>query len=362
MRRLLGLMAVGFVASLTTLSFDSVEAQQQVPAMPAGASGDALSVLTYNVEGLPAPLAFGRARAADRIAARLKALRDVGQQPHVVVLQEAFGAAQQAIGEKAGYRYVAYGPDRDLTNDEPMSADDRAFAKSARLLKGETLGKWSGSGLAILSDYPIVAVKRVAFPSYACAGYDCMANKGVMMATVQVPGSATPVAVIATHMNSKDASGVTQARWNGAFARQVQTMGAFLHANLDADTAYVFAGDTNIGKSPLRRAQMEAMFAGLPRAAGAFPVRTALGTCLAEGSDCALSAPDEARKSFVKNKDWQVYAAGAATAISPMAIGVPFGHDATGRMLSDHIGYTAFYKLAAAAVPVTPSGAVVALR
>lgn len=361
MRTLFGLVA-GFAASLTMLSFDGVEAQQQVPAMPAAADADALSVLTYNVEGLPAPFAFGRAKAAGEIAARLKALREVGQQPHVVVLQEAFGAAQRAIGAKAGYRYIVFGPDRDLKNDEMETAEDRAFAKGARLLKGETLGKWSGSGLAILSDYPIVSVKRAAFPAYACAGYDCIANKGVMLATIAVPGSAAPVAVIATHMNSKDASGVAKARWNGAFERQVQTIGAFLRANLAADTPYIFAGDTNIGKSPIRRAALEAMFAALPRTGGAYPVRTALGTCLETGSACALSAPDEARKSFARNKDWQVYAAGAATALSPTAIGVPFGHDATGRMLSDHIGYTAFYRLAAATAPATPSGAVVALR
>ena len=164
-------VVAGVAAIGSLLAFDGVDAQEQAPArLPAAVAtaidaAPSLSVLTYNVEGLPVPLAFGRSKAADRIADRLKALRAIGEQPHVVVLQEAFGAAQRAIGEKAGYKYVAFGPDRDLANDEPMTDADRAFAHDARFLKGERSGKWASSGLAILSDYPIVAVRKAAFPS-----------------------------------------------------------------------------------------------------------------------------------------------------------------------------------------------------
>ena len=48
--------------------------------------------------------------------------------------------------------------------------------------RGERSGKVAGSGLQILSDYPIVAIRRQAFPEAACAGYDCLANKGIVMA------------------------------------------------------------------------------------------------------------------------------------------------------------------------------------
>ena len=305
--------------------------------------------MTYNVEGLPFPLRLGRGDAARHIADRLREMRAAHVQPHVVVLQEAFGDAQQSIGREAGYRYMAFGPDRQLSNGEPMSSEDRAFADGARLLKGERSGKLLGSGLAILSDYPIVAVTRTAFPAFACAGFDCLANKGVMMASVQVPGVAQPVAVVATHLNSKNASGVSRDRWTYAWLRQVHTMGLFLRTHLDAGAPYVLAGDLNIGRSPARAAFFEAMLAGLPRMSEEGVVRTALKTCLAGTDDgCTVNTPVEVRRSFAHNKDWQAYAPGAKTGVALLAVDAPFGHDVHGRMLSDHIGYTALYRLATA--------------
>jgi endonuclease/exonuclease/phosphatase family metal-dependent hydrolase len=305
-----------------------------------------LSVLTYNIEGLPAPIAWGRGGAAREIAARLREMRAHGDQPHVVVLQEAFGEAQRAIGREAGYRYVAFGPEAD-TPAAPiaMTAEDRAFAAQASFFKGERSGKWAGSGLAILSDYPIVAVKIAAFPAFACAGFDCLANKGVLIALVKVPGSAQPIAVVASHLNSKTASGVAKSRWNYAFRRQVDAMGTFLRANLPAEAPYVFAGDTNIGKSAQRRVQFTAMLSGLPRAGLSGIVQTALSTCLDAHGGCALADASEARRAFRHGKDWQVYGAGLDTMLRPIAIRVPFGHDAAGRMLSDHIGYVAAYEI-----------------
>jgi endonuclease/exonuclease/phosphatase family metal-dependent hydrolase len=324
-----------------------------------------LSVMTYNIEGLPFPLRAGRNGAAYRIADRLKEMRSAGLQPHVVVLQEAFGEAQHAIGRIAGYRYSAQGPDSRLANTEPMDTTDRAFASHASFFKGERLGKVMGSGLVILSDYPIVSVTRVAFPSYACAGFDCLANKGVVMAMVKVPGAQQPVAVVATHLNSKNASGVSKDRWNYAFNRQVQTIDLFLKAHLDAGTPYVLAGDLNIGKSPSRTATFAHMLAGLPRTADAGVVRTALDTCLG-GTDrgCTISAPGDVRVSHARNKDWQAFAPGAVTHVALLGIDAPFGQDDKGRMLSDHIGYTAFYRLTGAETVAAAGGGerVVALR
>lgn len=370
MRKVTGWFAAIGVGTTLVLGLASVKAEEWSP--PALVASDvqqkgenALSVMTYNVEGLPFPVRFGRSSAARQIADRLHQMRDAGLQPHVVVLQEAFGDAQRKIGEEAGYRYVAFGPDRDLRNDEAMSADDKAFAEQARFLKGERSGKMTGSGLAILSDYPIVSVAKAAFPSYACAGFDCLANKGVMMVTVQVPGVDQPVAVIATHMNSKDSSHVPEARHRYAFMRQVETVSKFLTANLPPSTPYIFAGDTNVGRSQPRMAALESMLAGLPRTADAGQVRIALKTCL-EGTDsgCMISTPKEVRISAKRNKDLQVFAPGATTSVALLGVDAPFGHDAKGRMLSDHIGYTAFYRFKGEAVAgqQSSSGQVVALR
>lgn len=310
-----------------------------MPALPRD-----FTVMTYNVEGLPFPVRRGRAAAADRIAARLRAMREAGTAPRVVVLQEAFGRSQKAIGAEAGYPYLAFGPGRHAANGEPEDAADRAFARGARHLKGENDGKWAGSGLAILSDYPILSIRETPFPSYACAGLDCLANKGVMLATIAVPGVAAPVSVVATHLNSKEASGVGPARFGWAYDRQVRSIGRFLAANLDPSDPYVFAGDTNIGRSPTRAATFEAMLEALPRTAGRGEVRTALATCLGPDAPCDLDRAGEARRSFRHGKDWEVYAPGAGTALRPVAISTPFGHDPNGTMLSDHIGYTVTYR------------------
>lgn len=335
-----GFALIGPAEAQDQLGIEPVPTIQQLKV-----DGPTLSVLTYNVEGLPFPFARSRGSAAELITERLKSLRAAGQQPHVVVLQEAFGQAQKAIGRDAGYRYVALGPGKHVKSDETMTDADRGFAARARYLKGEDIGKWRGSGLAILSDYPIVAVRKAVFPSWACAGYDCLANKGVMMAEVQVPGIDAPVAVIATHMNSKNASGVGEDRWNAAFDRQAQTIGWFLARNLDPTMPYIFAGDTNIGRSPQRRQWFERALAALPRDSANEEVRTALATCLVIKSACTVEAPAEAEKSYRRGKDLQVYADGATVKIQPLGIGVPFGADSRGRMLSDHIGYTAVYRL-----------------
>lgn len=345
-----GLIRAG-IAALTAAGFaflSVAQAQQDVGPvagvehLPVVADGPTLSVMTYNVEGLPFPFARGRSAAAGQIAKRLAALRAQGQQPHVVVLQEAFGDAQRKIGIEAGYRYSASGPDAQLKSDEAMTDTDRAFAGKAHFFKGEGIGKWRGSGLIILSDFPIVAVRKAAFPAWACAGFDCLANKGVLMAEVQVPGVDRPVAVIATHLNSKNASGVSKARWNAAFDRQAQTIGRFLAANLAADLPYVFAGDTNVGKSQQRR---DWLAAALPRADHA-ALKLSLAYCLDKATPCAIDAPAQAAQSYSRGKDWQAFVDGKTVHLEPLAINVPFGADARGRMLSDHIGYTTLYRLA----------------
>src|SRR4051812_471043 len=64
-----------------------------------------LSLLTYNVEGVPWPFAWNRPPAFTRIADRLLALRRSGQAPQIVALQEAFTGEAQAIGREALYPY-----------------------------------------------------------------------------------------------------------------------------------------------------------------------------------------------------------------------------------------------------------------
>jgi endonuclease/exonuclease/phosphatase family metal-dependent hydrolase len=298
-----------------------------------------LTVMSYNIKGLPWPVASGRPEALARIAARLAASRITASQPHIVMFQEAFSDAAKAIGAEAGYRYVVSGPSRSEVASAALTPSEQAFESRASWLKGERAGKWEDSGLLILSDYPILSVKRMAFPSSACAGYDCLANKGAVLAWVKVPGTAEPIAVVNTHLNSRGASGVANSRSDAAYARQVQALRSFIRNNIPISATAIVGGDLNIGHVPERIA---AAFAGAGLLQGAHDaVRSALISDLIKpGRERA-----DATALVARNKDWAFFRAGGPGGIALQSVSIPFGLERDGSMLSDHIGYEADFML-----------------
>lgn len=329
------------VLAAAALIVTGATAPRAMPTAPIGVpafDGD-LSVLTYNVHGLPWPVASGRPADLAAIGARLRDLRAHGQAPHIVVLQEAFTADARAIGPSAGYRYIVDGPSAEAAAPALGSASDRAFAAAAHWWSGETEGKLVGSGLQILSDYPVVARHAMAFPAFTCAGFDCLANKGALLVSVAVPGVATPVDIVTTHLNSRAASGVANDRSDKAYARQVGLLADFVRDERDPRHPLIVAGDFNVGKAFARRSALLGQASANWTAAGV--VRDALGVARDRGF--ALSA--DARTSLRRAKDWQFFAPGSAAALDLTGIAVPFGHDASGTMLSDHIGYVARFRL-----------------
>jgi endonuclease/exonuclease/phosphatase family metal-dependent hydrolase len=301
-----------------------------VPASPAAKSMDKpllrgdLSVLTYNVHGLPWPIARGRSADLGAIGDRLRAMRTAGRAPQVVVLQEAFTLEAQRIGRAAGYRYIVNGPVAE------MAPIDTATVRR-RWWSGESEGKWLGSGLQILSDYPVLATRAVVFSS--CAGYDCLANKGAVLARLAVQGA--QVDILTTHLNSRGASGVDNSRSDAAFKNQVSVLKQFVERAHDPRYALIVAGDFNIGKSPDRRAAVLGDYGVARRSADA------LHDALRQG----LALPRDAITSLHRSKDWQFFASGTQAAIAVTGIAVPFGRASDGTMLSDHIGYVASYRI-----------------
>src|SRR6478736_4561758 len=69
-----------------------------------------LSVMTYNVEGLPWPVRAGRGSKLKAIGRELAVLRERGLEPDVVLLQEGFSDEVDDLIELSGYPYVAKGP------------------------------------------------------------------------------------------------------------------------------------------------------------------------------------------------------------------------------------------------------------
>ena len=283
-----------------------------------------VTLLSYNVEGLPWPLTHGRGAAAASIAAELRAMHDRGDGPQVVAVQEAFGDAQKAIGSNAGYRYVAYGPSADQAAAAPATDAERAFLRHASLWHGETAGAHEDSGLAIFSDYPILWAKRVAFPRFACAGYDCLANKGMLAVALRVPGRATPLIVVDTHLNARAASGVGSDRSLFAYQRQTDSLRAFI-GDLGADGgSVVLAGDFNVGNDPLRQAYLaQALLGG-----DGMTIAASETAC---GTSCRVIAPTP---TLAHAKTIVAYR-GTITAQGQTRV---FGTLADGDRLSDHIG------------------------
>jgi endonuclease/exonuclease/phosphatase family metal-dependent hydrolase len=308
----------------------------------ARAYDNTLSVLTYNVEGAPWPFALDRPQAFVRIAARLRALRRDGRSPAVAVFQEAFTADAQAIGRAAGYRYVVEGPGPAEINAAPPASADIHFAADARWWLGETQGKLLDSGLLILSDYPIVRIRRMTFPAFACAGYDCLANKGALLVTVRIPGAPAPVDIITTHLNSRHNSHAGDARSLYAYAREAAFLSAFINRWHDPAYPLIVAGDFNAGVSPPRWAALRRAVASW-RGRGGF--REALTLVVQRGAARGMARSADIAAILRRAADWQFFTPGTAADMDAVAIQVPFGREPRGGMLSDHIGYAVRYRL-----------------
>jgi endonuclease/exonuclease/phosphatase family metal-dependent hydrolase len=345
MKMYLGAALFAGVAMLSAAGSGNGDVRHHIdpPAQTAArAATDPLSVMTYNVEGLPWPVATGRDAALGRIADRLAAMRGAGRQPHIVLLQEAFTAEAAQIARRAGYPHVAFGAGTALRSPIAPTAADRAFVDAARWDRGERLDKQFGSGLIILSDYPITAVDRLAFPDFACAGFDCLANKGVLLAHVRVPGIADPVPIANTHLNARNASGVPHERSGRAYARQVELMAAFLRRHVAQDAPLLIGGDMNIGKDEERA---HIFFAGFARAGLGFvrPHLSGLHRAFGEAVWADGRTRDDMKFSIQRRKDW-LFARGAGGMPMPVALAhMPFGSEPDGEPLSDHFGYVIDY-------------------
>jgi endonuclease/exonuclease/phosphatase family metal-dependent hydrolase len=292
------------------------------------ARAGALSIMSYNIKGLPWPIAAGRDEAIFAIGRRLAAMRLSDAQPHIVLLQEAFGDGANALGEAAGYRYVVTGPQVSRSHEpQPLG---QAFAEGARWIKGEESGSLINSGLAVLSDYPVTKIARYAFPAGACAGYDCLAAKGVLVAWIEVPGAGEPIAVVDTHLNSGRATHVASERADRAYAWQVAAVRQFLSRVLPPGTPVIFAGDFNTGQAPARVA---AVSQPLITGAEIDGLRTVL-----TNNGVISGSQNGAQRIVDRNKDKIFFRGGVRVALRPEGAWVPFPITSQAP-LSDHAGF-----------------------
>jgi len=294
-----------------------------------------LRVLTYNVEGLPWPIRTSdRGRALRRIGERLGELRANGRAPHVVLLQEAFIRAVRDLIAAAGYPNFVRGPDADAVPPASSGSVPAELRRNRKLLRGEAAGKWIGSGLYILSDFPILAKDARPFSRAACAGWDCMANKGILRAYIRVPGLPAPLQVVTSHLNSRGDAGVSRARSRAAHKAQAKELHSALRRQSGPGMATILGGDFNTKGAPQRFEH----FAG----DGQLPI---VRRICARERRCSVSLPLEGERPWLGAQDLQGFLAPSSIAIRPVEAEIIFEAGKGPDRLSDHDAYMVTYEL-----------------
>jgi len=325
-----------------------VMACEAAPPAPVTLSADGeaatatLSVLTYNLEGLGWPARNGRARELKAIGERLAAMHAAGTAPDVVLFQEMFSSAAKRAVAASGYPAIAPGPRRTTPSSLPGQAK---LAGKAKLLKGEAGIRLLGGGLAIASRYPIVDTALDAYGLRACAGLDCLANKGVMLARISMPGVPTPVDIYNTHMNSRGASGVAEPRNREAHGRQAVAASEFIARTQDLAFPLIFGGDFNMRHSEARWEEFSAYH----------PLTLVHEVCVDPKAGCDVKMSWDGDEPWMDTQDLQFFADGERLTVRPVKVEAMFDGGPSGPQLSDHDGFLVTYELRwPAAMPAQP--------
>lgn len=272
--------------------------------LPEGHSAElrTISVLSYNIKGLPDVVNDGYDQ--DRYADIGRILRDrlkKGTAPDVVLLQESFVERTKELRELSAYPYVAKGPEAN-----------NAFGVD--------------SGLYVLSRYPIVETKTVEFGD-ACEDWDCLSNKGVQLARIQIPGAPHPIDVYNTHMQAEPEYEETR-------RKQIQVLKAFVAATHGKRNPLIVAGDFNFRP----RWKNSTYFDFLKE----IPLVNASEYCRA--FSCAMRGSwgqlwrDTVDHHFFE--DWNGF-----FELRPVSLARNFTGLVKGRRLSDHLGFETRYEL-----------------
>lgn len=293
-----------------------------------------LTVLTYNIEGLgwPARGRGERAAALREIGERLEELRKAGQAPDIVMFQEMFSSAAKKAVDASGYPAIASGPHRTTRARGSTKAN---LPGKSKLLLGEMGIHFYGSGLAIASRYPIMASTGRAYGRRSCAGLDCLANKGVMLARISIPGLPGPVDLYNTHMNSQRASRATVERSLAAHERQALEALQFVAATHDGASPVIVGGDFNMRKSAARWDYFTQNY----------PFKLVHRECAAPGAQCDVRMNWRDDSPWMDTQDLQLFWPGQTIGVRPIRMENMFDGGPSGPRLSDHDGLLVTYEL-----------------
>jgi endonuclease/exonuclease/phosphatase family metal-dependent hydrolase len=337
------LEAIGLISAVATAPAPDAPAVALEPPPAAQTVSTEISVLTYNIRGLPWPIALGRHAALKEIGRELATLRAEGRQPDIVLIQEGFRREVSNLVKTSGYRYWAQGPARSDRAHDARPADAQGYKRVLYRRSGEGWGKFTGAGLHVLSDAPITDVADA--PYRYCAGLDCLANKGVMLARISLPQVPGEIDVVNTHLNSKRASRTPRARSSEAHNLQTEELLSFITDHRAAGAPLLVGGDFNMKGAPERYA-----FDASTR-----PYKVVSEFCGTPANACEGLAPLADTRPWLRSQDLQAFEPAANIDVRPVRVEAVFGADASGKRLSDHDGYLVRYRLTWS--PATPAPA-----
>lgn len=302
-----------------------------------------LRVLTYNIEGLAWPIKVGRDPQLAEIGRRLAALREAGEGPDVVLFQEVFSPAAARALRDTGYPERVRGPSPWKRRDLPANPGP----PGRQWRKGELGFALTSSGLAVASRFPIAAHKAEPFSRGACAGLDCLSNKGALFVRLSIPGVPEPVELFDSHLNSSRHARVSRSRALLAHRAESQELADFIAARHTPDAPMVLAGDFNSRRQPARFASLDPLQ----------PLTLVHRYCLAQA--CEMASPLTGPAPWLDTEDLQFFRAGRRVSVRPVAMASLFDGKAGGPVLSDHAGLLVTYDLSwpvdeVSALPASP--------
>ncbi len=307
------------------------EAKRPAIQIDNGEASTRISVLTYNVEGLPKPARRGRAGSLRKIGEQLAALRASGKAPDIVMFQEVFSRPARRAITASGYPSLSPGP----SYAERRPSRWQGLPGRPKIHRGEIGLKFLSSGLVIAADYPILAADRQPFARGSCAGYDCLANKGVQFARVAIPGVPGSIDLFNTHMNAMRAARVAPRRYHAAHRKQVVEIADFIQRMADPAMPTIFGGDFNMRGSETR-------FSEFSRHKSLELVHR---YCTERSEACDVRMSWDGDEPWMDTQDLQLFLAGEGVSIRPVRVEAMFDGGAGGPALSDHDGFLVTYEL-----------------
>lgn len=320
-----------------------------------GTASMEITVLIYNVAGLPWPIGKGktsrdtdadgnripiagkRSSALKKIGDTLGEMRSQGMEPDIILLQEAFISDSAEIPKRGGYPNWVAGPGRKDLGPKQSDRASEEFIAERKFLKGEKSGKSQSSGLLLASNFPIIELYNHPFKQRECGGFDCLANKGVLAAELEIPGLPDHLILATTHFNSRGASGVTGERALAAHNLQVDDANEFLLNLGKDDMPFIWGGDLNMRHADDRLEYFVARSGDKLNEVSSF--------CVNPDNDCEIRIHWDTDTPWYETQDLQGWLSGSRVSISPFQVEGMFDEPVDGIMPSDHNGLLVHYRL-----------------